>query len=62
MDNFGDSPEENENGKYKKSSKRATYTSYNALAGKIEIPSVSEAMHEFIFNEFDKLKGKDNIS
>jgi len=62
MSKFATPLERNQNKMYKKSSERGTYTSYNSLAGKIEVPSVSEAMRDFIKNEFNKLKEKGNIS
>lgn len=39
--------------------KTGSYISYNSLAGKIEIKSVSEAMREYIKTEFKKIEYKD---
>jgi len=41
---------------FKKEAKRAVYTSYNALAGRAEVKSVPQAMHEFISEGFAKLQ------
>ena len=39
----------------KKEVKSGSYTLYNTLAGKAEVKSISQSMHEFIKDGFEKL-------
>jgi len=39
--------------------KRGSYTSYNALAGRVEVKSVSDAMRDYIKAEFKKIERRD---
>lgn len=40
--------------------KKGVYTSYNSLAGKSEVKSVSKAMHDYIINGFAKIVSPDS--
>jgi hypothetical protein len=45
---------DNTNKSSSREKKRDVYTSYNALAGRAEVKSVSQSMHEFIKEGFAK--------